>query len=131
MKVIIQRRRYDTDTAKQLAFKHVGEFGDAAGYEERLYLTNRGLYFIYGVGGADSPYPEEKIKPITKEEADAWEAANKPAAGEVVEKKGGKAKKSAKAAEPKVKKPRKPAAKKAAKVVEPAADAGVSEDEET
>ena len=128
MKVEIKRRRYDTDTSKQLAFKHVGAFGDATGYEERLYLTNRGLYFIYGIGGTDSPYPQEKIKPITKEEADAWEAANKPAAEEVAEKKGGKAKKSAKTEAPKVKKPRKPAAKKAAKVVEPVANAGVSED---
>ena len=73
MKVEIKRRRYDTDTSKQLAFRYVGEFGDAAGYEERLYLTNRGLYFIYGIGGADSPYRNEKIKPLTKEEADAWE----------------------------------------------------------
>jgi hypothetical protein len=61
MRKIIKRRIYDTDTAKQIACRYVGEFGETQGYEERLYFTNRGLYFIYGVGGADSPYPNETI----------------------------------------------------------------------
>jgi len=131
MRKIIKRKIYDTDTAKQLSFKYIGEYGDSTGYEERLYMTNRGLYFVYGIGGADSPYPRETIKPVTKEEVDAWEMTDKTEGKEeIVEKKAGKGKKSVKAAtEPKVKKPRKPAVKKAAKVVEPAADADVTADE--
>ena len=74
MRKIINRRVYDTDTAKQLSFKYVGKFGETHGYEERMYLTEKGLYFIFGVGGSDSPYPKESIKPITKEQADEWAA---------------------------------------------------------
>jgi len=105
MRKIIKRKIYDTDTAKQLACRYTGEYGDTNGYEERLYFTNRGQYFIYGVGGADSPYPQETIKPVTKEQADEWEASNaKP------EETAG-ANKPAKAKTAKTKKPRKPAAK--------------------
>ena len=73
MKKIIEKKIYDTDTAKQLAFKYVGNFGDANGYEERLYVTKMKLYFIFGTGGSESPYPEQTIKPITQEQAEAWE----------------------------------------------------------
>ena len=73
MKKIISRRTYDTDESKQLAFKYVGHFGESHGYEEHLYVTKKGFYFIFGVGGPDSPYPEATIKPITKEHADEWE----------------------------------------------------------
>ena len=74
MKKIIKGRIYNTDTSKLLSFKYVGEFGDAHGYEERLYVTLRGQYFLFGIGGPNSPYAKETIKPIAKEEADAWEA---------------------------------------------------------
>ena len=115
MKKVINRRIYDTETSKQLAFKYMGEFGETSGYEERLYQTNRNLYFIYGVGGLDSPYPQETITPIEKEQAEAWEA-ELAKAKEVIGEKPGKAKKTAKKAkekDEKVKKPRKPPAKKA------------------
>ena len=74
MKKSIKRKMYDTDTAKQINFKYVGEYGEANGYEERLYITKRNLYFIYGIGGPESPYPQETITPVTKEQADAWDA---------------------------------------------------------
>jgi len=125
MKKIISRRIYDTETSKQLAFKYVGEFGETNGYEERLYLTNRGLYFIYGVGGPDSPYPQETIKPIEKEQAEAWET-ELPKEKEVIEEKAGKAKKPAKKAkdkDTKAKKSRKPPVKKAAKTAEAVSEA--------
>ena len=129
MKKIINRRIYDTETSEQLAFKYVGEFGEANGYEERLYLTNRGLYFIYGVGGPDSPYPQETIKPIEKEQAEAWETElpkEKDAEQEVIAEKPGKAKKPAKKAkekDTKAKKSRKPPVKKAAKTAEAVSEA--------
>ena len=116
MRKIIKRKIYDTDTAKQLACRYAGEYGDANGYEERLYFTNRGQYFIYGVGGTDSPYPQETIKPVTKEQADEWNIADDKTE-EVSEKK-----KPAKEKTAKTKKPRKPAAKKAAKPAEPKND---------
>lgn len=64
---------YDTEKAAELKHRNVGEFGDPAGYEETLYKTRGGLYFVYGVGGADSPYGEGDIKPVSADEADAWE----------------------------------------------------------
>ena len=113
MKKIIKRRIYDTDTAKQLACRYVGEFGESNGYEERLYITNRGLYFIYGVGGPDSPYPAEEITAIEKEQTDGWEI--EPAEDQKTdEEKPARKKKPAKNAKVKIaktKKPRKPPVK--------------------
>ena len=123
MKKSIKRKMYDTETAKQLNFKHVGEFGEAHGYEERLYITKTNLYFIYGVGGPESPYPQETIKPITKEEADAWETDAS------ADKKADKPKKSGKGNDKKTKTPAKkaPTAKKIEKVAKPAKDTAVAE----
>ena len=106
MKKIIQGRIYDTNTAKQLAFKYIGEFGETHGYEERLYITKSKMYFIYGTGGPDSPYPKPTIKPLTEEHALAWE---KETSGDkvLIEEKSDKPKKSVK-----TKKPAKPSAKK-------------------
>ena len=120
MKKIIKGRIYDTDKAKQLNFKYAGEYGDAGGYEERLYLTKSGQYFIFGTGGSDSLYPKPTIKPIKKEQADEW-LAELSGADEVVEEKGGKAKKTAKKAkdtDTKAKKLRKPPSKKSEKNIE-------------
>ena len=125
MKKIIKGRIYDTDKAKQLNFKYVGEYGDADGYEEKLYLTKSGQYFIFGAGGSESPYPQPVIKPIEKEQADEW-LAETSGDKEVVEEKAGKSKKvtkKAKDADTKTKKPRKPPVKKSeqkAEAVEPA-----------
>ena len=47
----------------------MGAFGDPAGYEESLYQTKKGLYFIHGIGGETSPYPQETLRPITEQEA--------------------------------------------------------------
>ena len=69
-----KRHTYDTATSTEVANRSFGEFGDPAGYEETLYKTKQGLYFVVGVGGADSPYPAEDVKPLTKEEAKAFEA---------------------------------------------------------
>ena len=39
-----------------------GTFGDADGYEETLYVTEDGKYFLYVNGGAESVHPAEDIK---------------------------------------------------------------------
>jgi len=59
-------KTYDTDNATLIKRKAVGVFGDPAGYEERLFRTDDGFYFVWGLGGETSPYPCEKIKRLAK-----------------------------------------------------------------
>jgi hypothetical protein len=63
---------YDTDTATELKTKNFGQYGDPAGYSETLYQGKNKLYFVYGVGGANSPYPEPTIPPLTAKDAKVW-----------------------------------------------------------
>ena len=63
---------YDTDNAVVVKKFTSGSFGDPAGYEEVLYQTATGSYFIYVNGCAQSPYPTEDIKRIAKTKVDAW-----------------------------------------------------------
>lgn len=46
--------------------------GDPCGYEETLYITNGGKYFVYTYGGAQSKYPAESIIPIAREDVKRW-----------------------------------------------------------
>ena len=63
---------YDTTKAEALGNKAFSVYGDPAGYEETLYKTKGGLYFLWGLGGADSPYNSgEDIRPITEKQAKA------------------------------------------------------------
>lgn len=72
MKKIINKKTYNTDTAEQLGKSCSGAFGDPNGFEERLFKTKAGAFFLYGLGGHSSKYPEETILVLTKKEADAW-----------------------------------------------------------
>ena len=64
---------YDTTKADALGNKAFSVYGDPAGYEETLYKTKGGLYFLWGLGGADSPYSSgEDIHPVTEKQAKAW-----------------------------------------------------------
>lgn len=72
MKKVICKCEYDTETAELVKKYTVGEFGDSEGYEESLYQTPTGSYFLYVNGGADSIYPTEDIKRIGKNKVDAW-----------------------------------------------------------
>ena len=74
MKKIICKVEYDTENAKLIAKYTNGNFGDSAGYEESLYETNDGKFFLYVNGGADSIYPQENIKRMSKASADEWKA---------------------------------------------------------
>ena len=76
MKATIKKKTYDTDVATSIGHKYFGEFGQSDGYEEQLFVTEGGQHFLYGVGGADSPYSEPEIKPFTNKEADAWKKEN-------------------------------------------------------
>ncbi len=72
MKKIICKREYDTENAVLVKKFTVGSIGDEAGYEETLYQTNGGLYFLYVNGGSASPYKAENIKSISKAKAAEW-----------------------------------------------------------
>lgn len=72
MKKIICKREYDTETAVLIKKHTVGEFGEPDGYEESLYVTPDGKYFLYTNGGEESPYKKENIKSISAEKAEVW-----------------------------------------------------------
>lgn len=82
MKKIIGGRRYNTDTAKYIgsAQSNCG-VTDFKYFEESLYLKKTGEFFLHGKGGPASKYAkefdgsmwgDEKIIPISLEEARAW-----------------------------------------------------------
>lgn len=72
MKKIICKKEYDTDTATLIKRCIYGYFGDPTGYEEILYQTPAGLYFVYVRGGEASPYPGEDILRLGKAKVDEW-----------------------------------------------------------
>ena len=70
MKKIICKKEYDTERATLVKKNTVGDFGDPEGYEELLYRMEDGAYFLHVRGGADSKYPKEDIKRISKSAAE-------------------------------------------------------------
>ena len=72
VKKIICKKEYDTETATLIQKYTVGSFGDPAGYEETLFQTPEGLYFVYGVGGEASIYPTEDIQRLAKTKVKEW-----------------------------------------------------------
>ena len=76
MKKVICKVEYDTEAATLVAKKVSGNFGDADGYEESLYQTANGKYFLYTNGGEESPYKKEDIKRMSADKANEWLAAN-------------------------------------------------------
>lgn len=77
MKKIICKREYDTETAALIQACSFGKLGDADGYEEDLYQTPEGLYFLHVGGGEASPYPQEDILRLAKTKLKAWMEAHK------------------------------------------------------
>ena len=73
---VICKKTYDTETAALVKKVTSGVFGDAAGYEESLYVTPEGFYFLYVNGGEDSIHPAEDIKRMSKDKANEWLNAN-------------------------------------------------------
>ena len=72
MKKVICKVEYDTEASELIEKRAFGAFGDPAGYEERLYKTEGGKFFLYTVGGAESKYAEEGIKRMSAAKADEW-----------------------------------------------------------
>ena len=75
MKKVICKVEYDTDAATIVEKRTFGEFGDPAGYEETLYVSDSGKFFLYVNGGAESVYPKEDIKRMSAAKADEWKSA--------------------------------------------------------
>ncbi len=76
MKKTICKVDYDTAASSIVKKNTFGMFGDANGYEETLYITADGKYFLYVNGGADSKYPKEDIKRMSKANAEKWMEEN-------------------------------------------------------
>lgn len=82
MKKIIDNRRYDTDTAKEIGCDGYSNRSDFGFWEEILYQKRTGEFFLHGVGGPASKYAEtvgqnqwtggEKIIPLKFEKAREW-----------------------------------------------------------
>ena len=72
MQKTICKVSYDTAASSIVKKVTFGAFGDANGYEETLYVTADGKYFLYTNGGADSKYPKEDIKRMSKANAEKW-----------------------------------------------------------
>ncbi len=75
MKKIICKVEYDTETAALIKKNTYGAFGEADGYEESLYVTESGKYFLYVNGGEESKYPTENIIRMSAAKADEWRNA--------------------------------------------------------
>ena len=72
MKKIICKVEYDTENAELVAKFTSGAFGDSDGYEESLYVTANGKYFLYVNGGEDSVHPSENITRMSADKAKQW-----------------------------------------------------------
>ena len=72
MKKTICKVDYDTEASELLGKVTVGSIGDPAGYEECLFKTEGGKYFLYTNGGEQSPYTKEDITHIAAPKAKEW-----------------------------------------------------------
>jgi hypothetical protein len=83
MTKVINRKRYDTEKAKIVAFWDNGYLcNDLYHYSETLYVTAKGNYFLFGSGGSFSKYScsigsngrggASDIIPMSRHEAFVW-----------------------------------------------------------
>lgn len=87
MKKIINGKKYDTETAKQIGvFANAGSWRDFEHIEEALYLKKSGEYFLHGEGGPQTKYAVsegqnswtggQKIMPLSYDNAKEWAEEN-------------------------------------------------------
>ena len=82
MEKVINGKRYDTETAEQIAAASYSHYGDSQYWCEGLYRTKKGDWFLVGEGSAMSRYSRavgqnevgggSAITPLTKSDALAW-----------------------------------------------------------
>jgi hypothetical protein len=73
MKKTICKKEYDTETSTQIQKYTYAQYGDPYGYEEILYKTPSGSYFLHVNGGENSPHPNEDIIRIAKTKVAHWQ----------------------------------------------------------
>ena len=82
MNKVINGKRYDTETATQMAEWDNGQYRSFGFIKETLYRKRTGEYFIYGEGGPQTRYAElvdnnlwsdgSAIRPVSLEKAQKW-----------------------------------------------------------
>lgn len=72
----ICKKVYDTENAEIVKKVTFGAFGEDDGYEETLYITSDGFYFLYVNGGPASIHAKEDIKRMSKANAEKWLGEN-------------------------------------------------------
>lgn len=86
MKKIIDGKRYDTDSAKEVGYASYSNRGDFNFWEETLYRKSTGEFFLHGEGGPMSRYAVtvgqnewsggEKLIPLNLDAAKKWAEKN-------------------------------------------------------
>lgn len=77
MNKVICKVTYDTEVDTLVKKVTVSYYGDPAGYEEILFVTAKGNYYLYARGGEESIHVGESIKRMSKASAEAWLEANR------------------------------------------------------
>lgn len=72
MRKLIRKREYDTEASRLIRAFSFGALGDPRGYEEDLYQSPDGAYFLHVGGGPESPYPQEDILHLAKAKVKKW-----------------------------------------------------------
>ena len=82
MKKIIDGKVYNTDTAKEIGEWSYGRYNDFDYLSETLYKTQKGAFFLYYEGGANTGYGQDLgsgnrcggsgIRLISEKEAKDW-----------------------------------------------------------
>lgn len=72
MQKTICKKVYDTETSTLIKKVTFGAFGSPEGYEESLYQTESGNFFLYTNGGSESKYKKEDITRMSAEKKNAW-----------------------------------------------------------
>jgi hypothetical protein len=76
MQKMICKKMYDTDTSTLIKKVTSGFYGASDGWEESLYQTESGNFFLYTNGGANSKYTKEDITRMSAEKKNAWLKVN-------------------------------------------------------
>ena len=77
MNKVICKVTYDTEKDNLVKKVTVGYYGDPAGYEEILFVTANGNYYLNANGGENSIHVGESIKRMSKKSAEAWLEENR------------------------------------------------------
>lgn len=72
MRKCMYNKIYDTETAVFIKKYTQGQFGDPAGFEECLFQSPEGFYFLFVQGGSESPYPKADLLRLGKAKVADW-----------------------------------------------------------